>query len=106
MKIKADIATAHSLLNDPKPDGIIVESAADSATKAFSLSVNLNITVDLAKIAAPIVSSWILSRAITSIGRGVNVDVNGKRLPPEEAEASKMIIDAINDEEKKKDTSQ
>jgi len=29
-----------------------------------------------------------------------------KRLPPEEAEASKMIIDAIHDEEKKKDTSQ
>jgi hypothetical protein len=97
MRVQADLVTAHSLLNDAKPDGLSIETA--SATKAFGLTVNLNITVDLTTITAQLVSSWILSRAII---KSMNVYVNGKRLPPEQAEASKMIIDAIHEEKEEK----
>ena len=96
MKLTADLITAQTLINDPKPDGLAIQSA--SSTKAINLNIDLNVTVDVAKLAAPIVASWILSRAIR---KGANVKVNGESLPPDESAARKVIMDAIDADQKK-----
>jgi hypothetical protein len=96
MQIEADMATIYSLINDPKPDGITVESAG-GATKAFNLNVNVNI--DLSTITVHAAALWILGRAVVK-GR-VNLKINGQALPEDESSASKTIADAINADQQK-----
>jgi hypothetical protein len=97
MKLESDIATSYSLLNDPKPEGIKAEKASGGAVKAFN--VDLNITIDLAKIPVDLAVLWILTRiAVKSRSK---IKVNGQLLPPDEAGAIKMITDAIEEEQQK-----
>lgn len=97
MKIQGDLATVYSLANDPAPEGITVERSSGGATKAINL--NVNVTVDLGTITGFVASSWILARAIASVRRGSNVNVNGQRLPSDEAGTRKIIMDAIDAEQ-------
>jgi hypothetical protein len=101
MKVEADLSTIHSLLNDEKPEGVTVEKSG-GAIKAFNLNVDINI--DLTTITSTVAAAWILARA--AIQSRSKIKVNGQLLPPDEAGASKMIIDAIHDEEEKKGASQ
>jgi hypothetical protein len=96
MQIEADLATIYSLLNDEKPDGITVEKTG-GAIKAFNLNVNVN--VDLTMIINVVAVSWILARA--SVQGRSKMKVNGKFLPPDDAGARKMIMDAVDVDQKK-----
>jgi hypothetical protein len=97
MQIEGDIATTYLLLNDPKPDGVTVEKSG-GAFKAFN--VNVNIIVDLSKISEIVAVSWILAKiALQSRSK---IKVNGQLLPPDDAGARKMIMDAVHEEQKEK----
>ncbi len=96
MQIKADLATIYSLTSEPAPKGIIIER---SAVKSFSTQLNINI--DPAEIIKSVaVASWLVAAAIGSLRRGKDVQVNGKRLPPDEAGAIKMVTDVVDAEQK------
>jgi carbon monoxide dehydrogenase subunit G len=99
MQIKADLTTIYSLLNDEKPEGITVKKSG-GAIKAFNLNVNINI--DLTMIGNVAVVSWILARA--SVQGRSKMKVNGQLLPPDDAGARKIIMDAIDVDQKKNAT--
>jgi len=98
MKVEADLSTIYSLLNDAKPDGVTVEKSG-RATKAFNLNVDINI--DLTTITIVFAASWILDRLRAAIQIRPKIKVNGQLLPPDEAGATKMIMDAIDADQKK-----
>jgi hypothetical protein len=98
MNLKVDMVTAHSLLNEPTPEGITVERVG-GATKAFNLDVHLNINLDVAHVITSAAVLWLLTPISTAFRRGKNVEVNGKRLPPAETMARKMITEAIESEQ-------
>src|SRR6266566_5103668 len=91
----ADLVTAYSLLSDEKPDGISV-TREDSSTKGISLNLNLNILVDVARIIPDAAALWFAARISPAIKRGVKMYLDGKLLPPDEANTIKMIKDAID----------
>jgi hypothetical protein len=101
MQIEADIATTYSLLNDERPDGIRVEKQG-GAFKAFN--VNLNIIVDIAKIGEIVAVSWILARITPQVRS--KVKINKKLLPADDAGARKLIVDAINEDQQKDESSE
>ena len=96
MKVEADLSTIYSLLNDEKPEGVTVEKSG-GAIKAFNLNVDINI--DLTTITSVLAASWIFARA--AIQSRSKIKVNGQLLPPDEAGATKMIMDAIDADQKK-----
>ena len=81
-------------LGQELPDGVRVASGGPLGTKDFNLGidVNLDISIDLTKIAIATFSAWLASKLTSVLSKpGIQVYVNRKQITENEAEATKLI---------------
>ena len=94
VSLSTDYSRLYMFVASAPPDGVEIKSSAPPFTKGFDLSVeiDINIVVDLTKIAAVAFSVWLADKlASASRNRRINVAINGKHIPEIEADAVKLI---------------
>lgn len=113
INIKSSSYTLYKELKTSMPDGVDVDlqpikmSFKDHAPSpeeiAVALNISINVTIDLAKIGALAVSTWIANKYINVRLREVELKaaVNEKQLPLEEKESQKLIQSEIVSESTK-----
>ena len=68
----------------------------------IAFNFDIKVTVDLGVISASAVAAWFVTKFCRTPKLDINPRVNGKALPPNDADAVKMITDAIDNQENKK----
>lgn len=97
--ITTDLPALYGLLNSDLPDGVKLISEPPIERRGgveWNISVNFDIkvTIDLAKIAAPVFAIWLFKR--TGI-LNKKIYINHKQVPIDEAKAIEFVTKEIED---------
>ena len=105
LQIQTNCDILPAVLNGDLPDGVRVIAPPIYRTRAFDVQItsdiHFEIVIDVAKIAPTLLAAWLL-RHVRRFKRPPTINLNGKALPPNDADAVKMITDAVDNEESKK----
>ncbi len=113
VNIKSSSYTLYEELKSSAPEGVDVElqpikmSFKDHAPSpdeiAVALNIDINVTIDLAKIGALAVSTWIANKYINVRSREVELKaaVNEKPLPLEQKQSQELIENEVIGESNK-----
>ena len=91
-----------SLLSGAAPDGVSVEFTPPLEHRALDVNIainlDINVIVDISKISAIVFAAWLVGR-VRGGKREIEVRINGKQLPKNEAEAIEFVTREISSQE-------
>jgi hypothetical protein len=102
LTLTTDFPILGSFLSGTAPEGVSVEFSPPVERRAIDVNVTVNLDVnliiDISKIAGIIFATWLV-RSIRDRKREIEVRINGKQLPKNEAEAIEFVTREISSQE-------
>ena len=103
LSITTDCSVLHGYLNSDIPDGVRIVSRPPFEVRGVDVNavVNFDIqfTIDLTKITAYALASWIVKKSLTMKGHH-HVNINDKQIPINAPEAVEIVTKEIEDNPK------
>ena len=100
--LTTDFPVLGSFLSGTAPEGVRVEFTPPIERRALDINIAVNLdiqlVIDISKIAGIVFAAWLV-QSIRGRKREIEVRVNGKQLPKNQAEAIEFVAREISSQE-------